>query len=370
MTETQYRQKSVRQALNTMYEKAPEGNHRRRLDALAALISGIVGSKSCQLSHCASRCGGESKTASRERYLERFVGNKWVDTATYYLPCLVQVIAKVVALARQKGAPLYIIIDSTKSGSCTTWLFSLAWKKRSIPLCWRVLKQKKGHAPQGLPCELLDEVYALLPQDIPVVVLGDGEFDTCAFQSAVIDKGWSYVVRTAKDLTITYHEESFRFDSLAPPQGESTFWLDAVALTKQQLLSSDSVNALVWHERRYKDPLYLLTNLETAPEAVEAYGKRFLIETLFSDIKSRGFGFQKTRLKAPENIHRLLLAVALAYLWILWLGKKAIDDPYYRKFLHRSDRLDWSCFRFGYELLQEYHRSGIEKLQVCFVWDS
>jgi hypothetical protein len=30
-------------------------------------------------------------------------------------------------------------------------------------------------------CELLDEVYALLPPDIRVVVLGDGEFDTCAF---------------------------------------------------------------------------------------------------------------------------------------------------------------------------------------------
>lgn len=148
MTETQYRQKSVRQALNTIYEKIPEGNHSRRLDSLAALISGIVGAKSCQLSHCASKCAGETKTASRERSLERCVGNKWIDTTTYYLPCIiVQVIAKIVALARERGMPLYIIIESTKSGSCTTWLFSLVWKKRSIPLCWRVLKQKKGHAP-------------------------------------------------------------------------------------------------------------------------------------------------------------------------------------------------------------------------------
>jgi hypothetical protein len=368
MTETQYRQKSVRQALNTMYEKAPEGNHSRRLDALAALISGIVGAKSCQLSKCASHCAGEAKRASRERYLERCVGNKWIDSATYYLPCILMVIAKVVALAQAQGTPLYIIIDSTKSGSCTTWLFSLVWKKRSLPLCWRVLKQKKGHAPQELPCELLEEVHALLPKDIPIIVLGDGEFDTCAFQRAIITKGWYYVLRAAKDLTITYDNESFRFDSLAPPPGESTFWLEAVALTKQQFLFG--ANAVVWHLRRYKDPLYLLTNLQTAPEACEAYRKRFLIETLFGDIKSRGFGFQRTCLKAPEKIHRLLLAVALAYLWILWLGKKAIDEPMYRSLLHRTDREDWSCFRFGYELLLEFHRSGIEKMLVCFVWDS
>jgi hypothetical protein len=88
-----------------------------------------------------------------------------------------------------------------------------------------------------------------------------------------------------------------------------------------------------------------------------------------SDIKiSENFGFQTTYLKAPEKIRRLLLAIA--YLWILWLGKKAIDESMYRQLLHRTDRSDWSCFRFGYELFHEFHRAGIEKVLVCFVWDS
>jgi hypothetical protein len=74
-------------------------------------------------------------------------------------------------------------------------------------------------------------------------------------------------------------------------------------------------------------PIYLLTNLDTALEAVEAYRKRFLIETLFSDIKSRGFDFDKTRLKEPKKAHRLRIAVALAYIWILWLEKKQSKTP-------------------------------------------
>lgn len=368
MTNTQYRQQSVRQALNNLYEKPPQGNHSKRLDALAALISGIVGSKSCQCSQCASHCAGEATTPSRERYLERFVANKWVDTETYYLPCLLLLLDKATARSRSTGTPLYIVIDSTSSGSCMTWMFSLVWGKRSIPLCWRVLKQKKGHAPQELPCELLREIQELLPADVPVVVLGDGEFDTCTFQSAISERGWFYVLRTAKDLTIEHEGDTFGFDSLAPALGESTFWLESVAITKQHFLNG--INALVWHEKRHKDPLYLLTNLDNAPDASYAYQKRFLIETLFSDVKSRGFHFHKTRLKDPEKIHRLLIAVALAYIWILWLGNKAQSDPYYRARLHRQDRSDWSCFRFGLELLHECQRTNILRLYVSFVLDS
>jgi hypothetical protein len=101
--------------------------------------------------------------------------------------------------------------------------------------------------------------------------------------------------------------------------------------------------------------------------------RRFLssaIETLFSDVKSRGFSFHKTRLKDPAKMHRLLIAVALAYIRVLWMGKKAQNDTVYRARLHRKDREDWSCFRFGLELLHEWQRTNIERLQVCFVLDS
>jgi hypothetical protein len=72
--------------------------------------------------------------------------------------------------------------------------------------------------------------------------------------------------------------------------------------------------------------------------------------------------FHKTRLKDPEKIHRLLIAVALAYISVLWMGKKAQTDLYYRACLHRPDRCDWSCFRFGLELLHEWQRTDIERL--------
>lgn len=372
MTQTQYREKAISKALENGYASPVSGNQQRRLGALAALINGIVGSKRCQLSLCASSCGGEAKTPSRTRFLERFVANKWVDIAMYYLPHLRQLIIQHLACGKDSVKELHLILDSSSSGSCTTWMVSLACKRRSIPIYWQTLKQKKGHAPQELPCELLDVVYSvladILPSDVRVIVLGDGEFDTCAFQAAISAKVWFYVLRTAKNLTLEHQGETFGFDSVSAAPGESTFWLENVAITRRRFTNGG--NALFWHEPKFKEPLYLLTNLDNAPDACSAYGKRFLIETLFSDIKSRGFHFHKTRLKDPLKIQRLLIAVALAYIWLLWLGTLAQQNPYYRERLHRKDRSDWSCFRFGLELLNELLRTDDTRFWVSFILDS
>ncbi|SJM91090.1 hypothetical protein CRENPOLYSF1_1710006 [Crenothrix polyspora] len=52
----------------------------------------------------------------------------------------------------------------------------------------------------------------------------------------------------------------------------------------------------------------------------------FRIETLFSDIKGRGFNVHKSGLKCPERVSRLLIAVALAYIWMIYLGEYALQQ--------------------------------------------
>jgi hypothetical protein len=42
--------------------------------------------------------------------------------------------------------------------------------------------------------------------------------------------------------TITHKDESFHFDSLAPGEGESTFWLESVAITHQRFVICQ------WHQ--------------------------------------------------------------------------------------------------------------------------
>ena len=64
----------------------------------------------------------------------------------------------------------------------------------------------------------------------------------------------------------------------------------------------------------YQEPLYLVSNMDTAEEACRLYAKRFRIETFFSDQKSRGFYLHKSHRKAPTRLSRLLIAACLAYI--------------------------------------------------------
>lgn len=111
------------------------------------------------------------------------------------------------------------------------------------------------------------------------------------------------------------------------------------------------VNAVAWWGEKYAEPLFWVTRFETSEEAYYWYRKRFRIEILFSDMKSRGFNLHKSGLRDPKRLSRLLIAVALAYLWMIYLGEYAKQSEWI-KLIHRSDRCDWSLFNLGRYLLK------------------
>lgn len=50
------------------------------------------------------------------------------------------------------------------------------------------------------------------------------------------------------------------------------------------------------------------------------YGKRWGIEPMFSDFKSRGFGIEQTQIHYPDRVARLILVMALALYWAVSTG--------------------------------------------------
>jgi hypothetical protein len=74
------------------------------------------------------------------------------------------------------------------------------------------------------------------------------------------------------------------------------------------------VNAVLWHEPKCKEPIYLVTNMDSPQMACRYYKKRFKIEKLFGDLKSRGFNIHRTKVSEPERLSNLLmLAAALSF---------------------------------------------------------
>ena len=58
---------------------------------------------------------------------------------------------------------------------------------------------------------------------------------------------------------------------------------------------------------------FLVTDMPDGEQTQKWYSLRFTIETLFSDIKGRGFNLNKIRLRHPERVERLILVCAMAY---------------------------------------------------------
>ena len=155
-------------------------------------------------------------------------------------------------------------------------------------------------------------------------------------------------------------DERFTIRDVCPARGEY-IGIGDVRFTEGQF---GPVTAVAWWGKGYKNPLYLVSNFATAGEACYWYGKRFRIETLFSDIKSRGFNLHKSHLSDPMRISRLMIAASLAYIWLVYLGEYALKKGWHL-LIDRTDRRDLSLFQLGMRLLKRLLREGYQLPDFC-----
>ena len=86
MSDNLRRYRAIRAALLQGYPGQPTGTIARHLTTLAALISGIVGSKSTQLPHIATKVPDGTKPESRVKRFARWCDNAHILEEMYFLP--------------------------------------------------------------------------------------------------------------------------------------------------------------------------------------------------------------------------------------------------------------------------------------------
>lgn len=337
--------RTIRMAILQLYPTEAKGNVARMLTTLAGMISGIVLGKSCQLPVIARKSPDQAKADSRIKRYSRWIQNERIDYEGYYLPFVKELL---VSLAKIRE--LVFVIDGSEVGQqCITLMISLIYGQRALPITWLVVKGCKGHLAQRLHLDLLSQLQTILPENCQAIFLGDGEFDGIELQGALQSLGLRYVCRTAKNTQLYEDGWPFSFSDLLVGPGEQIS-IPNVCFTQA---GYGPVSVIAWWERGYRQPIFLVTNIELTGEACHWYKKRFQIETFFSDEKSRGFYLHKSHLSDPERLGTLMIAACLAYLWIIYLGLLALRKDWV-KVIHRSDRCDWSLFRLGLALLDHF----------------
>ena len=351
------RYRAIRDALIQGYPGTLHGHVARHVTPLAALISGIVGSKSTQLPHMATKVPDGTQSESRVKRFARWVDHGRSTEEVYVVPYAAVLLAH---LALQR---LGLVIDGSVVGrGCVALMIHGVYQGRALPLAWLVRQGKQGHVPEDLPIALVKQVHTLVPPGAQVVLLGDGECDGTTLQHTVQEYGWSSVVRTGSNITIRWDGDSCRCETVGACIKPGT--LVELSDVRVTAAAYGPVMLLCCWAKGYKAPLYLVTNMATADEACRLYAKRFRIETFFSDQKSRGFHLHQFHLSDPTRLSRLLMAACFAYIWIIHLGALCKQDGRV-SMIHRGDRCDLSVFQLGLRLL-DYLLNEDSTIPVAF----
>jgi len=317
--------------------------------SLAYLITGIIGSKNVQLRQVASKVLYPDKETSLVERFRRFLQNENIVVKTEFIPFLELI------LSGLSQTQLVLAIDSTKvGGGCICLMVSVVYKSRALPVCWVVFKGRKGHSSAEIQLALMKTLQSLLPADREVIILGDGEFDGSELVTWFEQQTtWFYVCRTAKSIKIQAQDEWLPLADWDLAEGEESF-LTHVLFTQTGQVGPLNILA-VWNKKE-KEHWFFVTNFTDPKEAKKWYRKRFSIETLFSDVKGRGFNLDKTRIWKPERVNRLIFAVAIAYIFSIFLGVELIVRGPFEK-LFRTDRFYHSLFQLGLSHLNHLLKS-------------
>jgi len=331
--------KSLRKLFNRPYLSSYELH---RLNVLSAMVSSILISGRTELSKMALCNPERTKLSSRVKQFKRLLMNEHVDTKTYYLP-YIQPLLENLAVS---GELVFSIDGSVVGNGCMCLMFSVIYKGKAIPVVWKVYRRKKGHLPEKEHQKLLGELADLVPKTCRVIIAGDGEFDGCSWQSDILELGWDYVLRTGKNVQITEEQgDTFKAGFVKLNAGEQLFF-EEVGFTQKGF----ETNLFIWHGKGHKAPLILITNLDFGMEIKRFYKKRFKIEPFFRDMKSQGFHINRSGLREPERLHRLLLAACLAYILCVMGGSKASKSDFYNE-IARTDGKWLSLFQLGRRFL-------------------
>jgi hypothetical protein len=226
-------------------------------------------------------------------------------------------------LAGFAGRSVRLILDPTDlAADLTIVQIMLAYRGRALPLAWLTTYIKPGTVKDAIRL-LFAEIRTWLPKAAHVYLIGDREFPGQDMRELIQEQPWIPVIRTKGNLLVEWEDGTrCRVADLAPPPGPRCFyqrvWLMAWAWGPYSLSLANPAQAK--RSQKAEDPWYIVCTVPATPHILTLYAAHMWADELFRDLKSHGFHLEQTRLTHTERLDRLMLALALAYWWVLGRG--------------------------------------------------
>lgn len=328
--------------------------HLRRIKNWAWIVVGLIQSHSVHLSEIAQHIPSAAEAPGRIAQVRRWLANNFIQVADFYRPLITQ------ALQEWQGKDIFIILDgcSVNHEKLQFFRMSLSHCYRALPLAWMVIASA-GLIQVEACAALFEQVVRILPTVATVTFLADRGFRDTDWAEKCLNLNWNYLIRVANNTYVTLTDgRQLSIQHLNVPRGRCRYFTN-VRLTQAKEFPCNLM--VTWTTPRKPgekaELCAVITNLRPCHLHLKWYLKRMHVEESFRDDKSGSFDLEATKLRDAERLNHLLLAVAVATLWVYEIGEQVLRngerseiDPGYKRQL--------SVFQIGRRKLQRAFNCG------------
>jgi hypothetical protein len=321
------------------------GLGKSRLETLCQITVGMISARTVNLSHIASEWSGTAKIASSYRRAQRFFQHARLEP-DWSAPLVAR-------LLKLKGS-WRLALDRTqwKVGTKDVNILMLAviTPRFRVPLIWSLI-DGAGTSDSDARIALMQRYLDIFGAESIELLLADREFIGVRWLRFLNDNNVPFAVRLKEKLIVTTE------DGRALPLGSLLRTCRKKRVFRADLSRDPERSlALNFAAKRIKaGELLIVVSNTPARAALDAYKRRWAIECLFGDAKTRGLNLEDTRLTDPRKLDLLLGLVALAIAWAgrtaaLLLGRRAPKRKAHGYFAK-------SWFRIGFDHIRRLLRT-------------
>lgn len=311
--------------------------HKARIKFTAAFILSLIKLTTVNFTKLANALNGHAKQRSNYRRIQRFFSHFDLSGE-----CVTRLILYLLPVK----SDFIISIDRTnwKLGKFNINILTagIIYEGVAFPICWHLLS-KRGNSNSDERIHLMQEMLKRIHKSQIRVILADREF---------IGKEWFRWLNT-QNIPFTIRIKENALVSSAGGEIPIRKLFENLNIHQQTSLCKPRCVydlSVYLSAIRLKDQYLILASNQQEQDPLDTYKKRWGIEVLFANLKSRGFDLEATHLVHQERIEKLIALLAIACTWAHIIGEWiALTQPLKVK---KHGRRQKSLFRYGLDHLQ------------------
>jgi hypothetical protein len=280
------------------------------LDGLSHLVGCMLSEKTPNLMVLAEALPRDIALAeNRYQYIRRHLRRDKLCVDTVMSSYMADLL---LAASNAKGVAIVAMDQSSLGNGRECLMLSVRYGKRALPLLWEVV-ETHGAIGWDVQERLLTRFTAIMPIGQKIMLSADRFYGTQTLVQFCRSWGWSYRIRLKGNLI--FHHNNGTITAMEAHRKGMT------SLHKASFHNTEVItNIGILHEEGHPEPWFIAMDATPSRETVLDYGKRWSIEAMFSDFKSRGFSITHSKLNNCKRMERLILVMALAIIFATFVG--------------------------------------------------